>query len=171
MKTLSIVVLGVALAACVTVGNAQPVGDRGMRAGRGERVREMLNLSEETADKIEKLREEHRKNQIALRAKLDAARVEFHSLMRKDSPDEQLAMAKQKEMSAIRGELQAAGLAHRFAVGKLLTPEQRKIWRERAGERLGIGDQGCRGCGGDDDRPMKHRRESRHHRMEGRGRR
>ena len=178
MKTLMMA----ALAAFVTLGTAQTPGGRGPGPGRGEGLREKLNLSDEAAGKIDQLGDEHRKNQIALRAKLAAARVEFRSLMRQDTPDEKLAMAKQKEMSAIREELQAARLAHRFAVSKLLTPEQRKMLKERPGRGFGMrehrgpgfgmGDDGGGGCC-DNDRPMKHRRGShRHrHRMDGRGRR
>ncbi len=152
MKTLIII----ALAAFVTLGNAQPFGGRGGAAVRGGEFRKMLNLDEETAGKIENMRDEHRKNQIALRAKLSAARIDFRSLMRADAPDEKLAMAKQREMSSIRAEMQAARLAHRFAVDKLLTPEQRMLMKEHRGSGFARGRAGMDGCCSD-DRPMKHR--------------
>lgn len=150
----SIIVILVGIAAFIAVGYAGPFGGH----GRGDRdgLRELLKLDDATAEKIGKLRDEHRKGQIALRARLDGSRVDFRSLMRADQPDEKQAMAKQKEMSSIRQEIQAAALAHRFAVGKLLTSEQRIVLREHAGGRYGMGD---------DDAPMKHGK--RHHRQHG----
>ena len=161
MKSL-IIVIG--LAAVVALGNAQPFGERGRGEGRGGDFRDMLNLNDETAAKIEKMRDEHQKRQIALRAKLSAARIDFRSLMRSDAPDEKLAMAKQKEMSAIRAEMREARLAHKLAVGKLLTPEQRKLIKERRGAGFARGGAGMGGCT-DDERPMKRRDGRRHHRQ------
>lgn len=139
---------------------------RGFRSGGGERLKDLLNLSDETADKIEQLGIEHRKNQIALRAKLAGARVDFMALMRRDDPDEKLAMSRQKEMAGIREELQASALAHRFAIAKLLTPEQRKILKEHRGGMMGTdlcdGFRGERGRRFDGREFMKHRRGMRH---------
>lgn len=158
----------IALAAAVTLGNAQPFGDRGPGTGRGEGVRKMLNLSDEAAEKIQKMRDDHRKGQIALRAKLAAARIDFRSMMRADAPDEKLAMAKQKEMSALRAEMEEARFSHRLAVAKLLTPEQRMLMKEHQGEGFGKGRAGSGGCC-DDERPTKHRRQPRHDQRGGRG--
>jgi len=44
--------------------------------------------------------------------------------------DEAALLAKQKEISGIRGELEAAMLRHRLAVGNMLTPEQREHLKE-----------------------------------------
>ena len=166
MRTLLILML----AAFAGTGHAQPGGAlRGPGPGQGERLKELLNLSDETAGKIEKLSVEHRKLRIALRAKLDAARVDFRSLMREDDPDEKLAMAKQKEMSGIREELRSSELAHRFAVSKLLTPEQRKIMKEHRRGMAGVGrvdgTRGERGRRFDERRQMKHPRGMRGRRM------
>ncbi len=160
MKSLIIIALG----AVVTLGNAQPFGDRGRGEGRGGEFRERLNLNEETAAKIEKMGDEHRKGQIALRAKLSAARIDFRSLMRSDAPDEKLALAKQKEISAIRAEMEESRLAHRLAVGKLLTPEQRKLMKEYRGAAFARGGAGMGGCCGG-DRPMEHRDGKKRHRQ------
>lgn len=163
MKSLIII----ALAAAVSLGNAQPAGERGAGQGRGEGFRKMLSLNDETVNKIQKLRDDHRKGQIALRAKLDAARVDFRALMRADAPDEKLAMAKQKEMSAVRAEMQAGRLTHRFAVAKLLTPEQRMQMKEKGNHRFGKGrSDGDECCDG--GRPVKKHRRMGRHEMDGR---
>ena len=181
MKTLVIA----ALVAIVSIGFAQDtdqrVEGRGMGYGRGagkgpgggERMKEMLGIDSATAAKIAKLRDENQKDRIALRAKLETARVEFRAAMRKDPVDEKTAMAKQKEMGSIREQLQTSALEHRFAMEKLLTPEQRRMLREhRGGDRwgdrqgFGRGDRGWRGgdcCGG---HLMKHRRGDRRPPME-----
>jgi Spy/CpxP family protein refolding chaperone len=129
-----------ALAVCVTLGMAQNVPDQGTPPSGRQRLREQLNLSDAQKDQIARLRDENQKNRIALRAKLDAARVEFRSLMRGPDPDEKLVMAKQKEMSAIRDELQASALANRFAMQKVFTPEQRKMMRDGMADRFGMMD-------------------------------
>lgn len=176
MKTVVIA----ALIALASIGYAQPPegrgfgrgSGRGMGPGGGEGMNEMLGIDSATAVKIAKLRDEHQKNRIALRAKLETARVEFRAAMRKEPADEKAAMAKQKEMASIREQLQSSALEHRFAVGKLLTPEQRAKLNARRGDRMkgegmgfGRGDRGGRGCDGEccGDRPMRHRRGDHRH--------
>jgi Spy/CpxP family protein refolding chaperone len=174
MKTLVIA----ALIALVSVSYAQTPERRGagygsgQGRGGGEGMMEMLDLDSATAAKVAKLRDEHQKDRIALRAKLETARVEFRAAMRKDPVDEKAALSKQKEVASVREQLQTSALEHRFAVAKLLTPEQRKIFMDHAGrgammdgEGRGIGRGGRNGCGGDccDDRPMKRGRGDRRH--------
>jgi len=138
MKTILII----ATAGLLSVANAQdrsmgdpPMKDQGgMREGRGLHM--IPDLDEATSAKIDKLRDEHRKEVIALRAKMETARVDFRSMMKKETPDESALLARQKEISGIRGEIEAAKLKHRLAVGKLLTPEQRKVLAERRGRRF-----------------------------------
>lgn len=172
----AVFVLGVA-------GNAQPAGGRGpgrgFGPGPGQDLKETLKLDDATAAKIEKLRDEFRKERIALRAKLETARVEFHSAMRKEEPDEKAALAKQKEMSGIRERIRSSALEHRFAVSRLLTPEQRAALRERGGRGGGFPGDGGNGCdcrdgcdeGGRRMRDGRGARAPRHHRSEGMHRR
>lgn len=179
MKTLVIA----ALIALVSVTYAQTPERRvagydigqGRGMGRGGGMMEMLDLDSATAAKVAKLHDEHQKDRIALRAKLETARVEFRAAMRKDPVDEKSALSRQKEVSSIREQLQTSALEHRFAVAKLLTPEQRKLFMDHAGrggmtggEGYGFGRGGHRGRGGDccDDRPMKRGRGERRHGMD-----
>jgi Spy/CpxP family protein refolding chaperone len=175
MKTMVIA----ALIALASVMYAQPPegrgmgrgmgSGRGMGPGGGEGMMRMLDLDSATAVKVARLHDEQQKNRIALRAKLETARVEFRAAMRKDPMDEKTALSKQKEISSIREQLQTSALEHRFAVAKLLTPEQRRMFRDHMGGGGMMMDEGRRcGGGGDccDDRPMKHRRGDRHPRME-----
>jgi Spy/CpxP family protein refolding chaperone len=142
---------------------------RGMGPGGGEGIVRMLDLDSATAVKVAKLHDEHQKDRIALRAKLETARVEFRAAMRKDPVDEKAALAKRKEMGSIREQLETSALEHRFAVGKLLTPEQRKLLREHAGRGAGamMEDDRGHGDGRYGDGPMRHHRGDRHPRTEG----
>jgi Spy/CpxP family protein refolding chaperone len=163
MKTLVIL----ALAGMMSMANAQAPGRGGPGPGEGRDMKAMLGLDDATASKVEKLRDDHQKNVIALRAKMKTTRVDFQSMMRKDNPDESALLAKQKELSALKGELQESMLKHRLAVAKLLTPEQQKLMREHRG--AGIYSEGGKGRPG---RMMdgRHGRSSmKHHRGSGRG--
>jgi Spy/CpxP family protein refolding chaperone len=131
-------------------------------------MREMLDLDSATAAKIAKLSDEHRKGRIALRAKLETARVDFRAAMRKDPVDEKAALARQKEMASIREQMQTTALEHRFAVAKLLTPDQRKMLKEHMRGRwmtMGDGFDDDHGDGRHGDGPMKHGR-GRHQEMD-----
>ncbi|HLB00128.1 MAG TPA: Spy/CpxP family protein refolding chaperone [Bacteroidota bacterium] len=119
-----------ALAAMISTANAQRLENRDPRPRDGRNLRDSTGLDQATMAKIQKLREDHQKNVIALRAKMKTARVDFRSMRRQDKPDEAALLAKQKEISGIRGELEAAMLRHRLAVGNMLTPEQREHLKE-----------------------------------------
>jgi len=144
MKTFVIL----ALAGLMSMANAQsPTGDP-QGPGKGRNLESIPGLDDATAAKIEQLRTEHMKSVIALRAKTKSAQVDFRSMMRKDNPDESAILSKQKEISSMKGELAASQLKHRFAVMKLLTPEQQKFFQERRGRGIGEGrGKGMRGRG------------------------
>jgi Spy/CpxP family protein refolding chaperone len=125
---------------------------RGMGPGGGEGIAQMLDLDSATAAKVAKLHDEHQKDRIALRAKLETARVEFRAAMRKEPVDEKAALAKRKEMGSIREQIGTSALEHRFAVAKLLTPDQRKLLKDHWGGR------GMMMEDGDGEGSMMHRR-------------
>lgn len=140
MKTLIIL----ALAGLIGTTQAQPFRDGGDRDVQRENLHKILNLDDATTKKIEQLREDHQKKQIALRAKLQTARLEMRTLMRADNLDRAALLAKQKEISGIREEMQTSKLSHRLDVYGLLTPEQQKIWKEHRGDRRGFRKDGVR---------------------------
>ncbi len=138
--------LVLALAGLMSTANAQSP----MRDDTAPRMQQKMEgtpgLDDATAAKIEQLRADHQKAAIALRAKMKAAQVDFRMMMQKDNPDESAILSKQKEISGIRGELAASRLKHQFAVRKLLTPEQQKLFRKHGargiGQGRGMGDRG-----------------------------
>ncbi len=86
-----------------------------------------LELSDEQKEAIEKLHEENRADNLALRKDMMRLRNELQGEMMKDDPSEKTALGISAQMNDIRGELQANRLKTRLAVRKQLTPEQRDM--------------------------------------------
>lgn len=84
-----------------------------------------LNLTAEQTDKIKALRDAHLKDVTPLRDKMFSKRAELKLLWLQASPDQNKIMAVQKEIRALRDQLEDHRTGHRLAVFNLLTPEQR----------------------------------------------
>jgi len=147
MKTIFILTL----AALMSTANAQRatrVTSDSPESGRDRDLKTILELDDATAEKIEKLRIDYQKNLITLRAKMKTVKVDFRSMMKKDTPDESAILSKQKEIFGIKSDIRESGLKHRFAVAKLLTAEQKELLREHRGRGIGKGRRdGLRGRG------------------------
>jgi Spy/CpxP family protein refolding chaperone len=136
MKQLLAVVL---IAALSTVAYAQPAPgpgrDRAPHVGQGFHggpggVMAKLNLTEDQQAQVEKLRLDLQKKQVALRSKVDIARLEIKEMFNAPSPDRSAIEKKMKEVSDLQFQQKLNGLDHLFAVKTILTPEQQKLWKE-----------------------------------------
>jgi Spy/CpxP family protein refolding chaperone len=141
-----------------SVAMAQPrkMGDG--RPMRGIPVIEKLNLSDDQRKQVDKLHSDLQKKQIALRAKIQSARVDVRDAFREDKPDRAKIEAKLSEITKAQGEMKNNQVAFWFDVNKILTPDQQKIWKQAAMMHRRAGE-GMRGG----HRPLHHKRMMDHH--------
>lgn len=99
-----------------------------------EKMDQMLNLTDEQEAKIEKLRGEMQRTMVQNRSKIQIARIDLRELMDADTPDRGAIEKKFKEISDLQVKQRMAMFDHRADVEKLLTPDQKKIWKEHRGE-------------------------------------
>jgi len=88
-----------------------------------------LKLTEEQRKEIEKIRFEAEKQAIAQRAKIAAARVDLRQLFRTEAPDKAAIEKKIAEISQLTTQAAQARIGNWFAINKLLTADQQKIWK------------------------------------------
>ena len=127
---------------------------------------ERAPLSDEQRRRIEDIHYSHRKHAIEMKANLESATLELGRLMHADSPDRRAIDAQIDRMAGMRASLLKERVAGMFEVRSVLTPEQRREWRQRF-HRPGMGP-GMRRMHGSDD-PMEPGRHERgmHQGMEG----
>jgi len=130
----------------------------GFCGGPDERAFSQLNLTADQTAKIKALREAHLKDVTPLREKMFSKRNELRLLWLKDNPDEAKILAVQKEMRALRDQLEDKRTSHRIAAFKVLTPEQQQkmqAFGPGSGKGRGPGFGGCPrgGAGGGPDGP------------------
>ena len=124
------------------------VGSRNLRdraVGRAQGMREMareLNLTATQKDRLEDVRDQHRRKAIAMRADLEVARLDMRKLMRADQPDRRAIEAQIDRTSAMRAELQKARMAALLDARAILTPQQREKLKELRGSRSLMGGMG-----------------------------
>ena len=117
----------------VSFASAQPRmrwGGHMPQGGGRERIAEKLNLTEDEQKQFDKLSSDLEKKQIALRSRIQTARVELRDLIRSDSPDQAKIEAKQSEISKLETDLKLNRTGFWFDVNKILTPEQQKEWKK-----------------------------------------
>ena len=83
-----------------------------------------LNLTPEQMQKMQALRESFLKEKIPLRNELMLKRLELRGLWVQTNPDEEKLLAKQKEINALKAQLQEKGIKNRLEMRKILSPEQ-----------------------------------------------
>ena len=106
-----------------TILQAQP----GM-GWRHAQMKEKLNLTETQETQLEKLRNDHQKSMIDLRAKLQKAKVEAREVMSKDDFKRSDYLAAQEKISKIQNEIHSTAANHRMDVVDILNKDQRKIF-------------------------------------------
>ena len=100
--------------------------------GASEKGCAIPNLTPDQAAKMEKLKFEHQKALILLQADQKTKRLELHQLMF-EKADQKKLEAKIDELAKVGADIQKKCLAHRNAVGSLLTDEQKKALEQRCG--------------------------------------
>jgi Spy/CpxP family protein refolding chaperone len=83
-----------------------------------------LNLTAEQSQKIQAMREGFFKETLPLRNEMQIKKLELRTLWAQTNPDQDKILAKQREVNALRAQLQEKGTQHRLEMRKVLTPEQ-----------------------------------------------
>ncbi len=104
-----------------------------------------LNLTDSQKKDVEKLNTDFAKQRVDQQAKIKTAQIDLHSLMKADAPSKEAIEKKIGEIADLQAQNRVLGVEHWFAVNKLLTPDQQKIWknvlertpRQRLAMRLG----------------------------------
>lgn len=130
--------LAVLTLATVTLAFGQPGGGQKVviqRDVRGpEKMSKLLNLSADQEAKIQKLRTDMQRLMVQHRSKVQLARIDLRELMDAEAPDRSAIEKKFREISDLQVKQKMTTFDHRAEVEKLLTPEQKKIWREHRRE-------------------------------------
>ena len=130
--------LGAALALTTSLALAQGYGP-GMMGGYGPGPGMMmgggpmmasLNLSSEQKDKVFALHEQMRAKNFGTMGKLHSEQFKLQKLMRADSVDSKAVVEQQKKVDEVRREMLASHLEMRKQMEAILTPEQRKQYRQ-----------------------------------------
>jgi len=150
MKKLMTMIAVIALVAIMVSPAAAWKG--GMRGDYGsgidDRMAANLNLTAEQTAQIKSLQEAQLKEIQPLQNKLYSKRSELRLLWLQQSPDQSKITAADREIRALRDQIQDKMTSHRLATFKILTPEQQtKLQAYGAGRGYGSG-KGMRGYGG-----------------------
>lgn len=89
-----------------------------------------LKLTDEQKKDVQKIKFDLMQKQIDLRSKLAHARLEYQQLTSGDSPDQAAIAAKIDEIATLQSQMKKNLLGGWFAINKILTPEQQKIWKK-----------------------------------------
>jgi Spy/CpxP family protein refolding chaperone len=122
------------LAASVAVAQPRPEG-RMQRNTDGpgpmhDRIVRNLDLKDDQKKEFENLSSAMMKQQIDLRSKVAAARVDFRDLTRADKPDKAAITAKLDEITRLQGQMKTNHVQFWFDVNRLLTADQQKTWKK-----------------------------------------
>ena len=144
MKTskISIVVL---LALTLTLGLAayswsRPWGG-GMGEGMGGGMKCATNLTPDQAGKLFDLKEKFRNDTAEVRKQMVVKRAELAALWKAETPDEKAIVAKQKELTALRGKMAEKSVPLRLEIHKI-APELAQghgMWGKGHGGGMGAG--------------------------------
>lgn len=134
----------------ISIAFSQGTGRRGRGFGRdldrGKRIADKtqteLNLTKEQQKKLQSLRIDFAKETVKLRNDMQIKSLELRQLWLADELDEEAILAKAKEVSELRSQLNEKRILHRIAATKILTKEQRA---KLSTGRLGRGDRPGRG--------------------------
>ncbi len=124
MKKLSILTVAI-LFFSASLSFAQPWGGgRGPGFGRPY-IDPSLNLTQEQADKLQKMQESYLKEITPLQNRLFTRRAEMRLLWEDANPDREKLLEKQKEVNDIQRQIEEKATMHRLELQAVLTPEQR----------------------------------------------
>jgi Spy/CpxP family protein refolding chaperone len=100
------------------------------------RVLRELKLTDDQQKSIGNLRFEMRKKAVEQQAQLKTAQLELAELFKADQPNQSAIQKKVGEISMVQSQQRLLRVDHWFAVNKLLTPDQQKIWKKVSGQLL-----------------------------------
>ena len=83
-----------------------------------------LNLTSEQTQKMQALQENFFKESLPLRNAMQIKQLELSTLWVQANPDQEKLLAKQKEINALRTQLQEKATLNHLEMRKILTPEQ-----------------------------------------------
>ncbi len=135
LSLLLVLVLALSLGLAGSVG-AQPMG-KGMGHGPG-----MMNLTPEQAGKIFDLKEKMHTDTAGLRKQMMVKHAELAALWKAEKPDQTAIQAKQKEVNALRDQMQEKWTAFRLEAKKIAPNFEMGM-----GKGHGKGKGGCCGMG------------------------
>ena len=152
----------------ISVAFSQGYGRRG-KSGSGVANWEKteLNLTKEQLEEIQPLRANLDEETLQLRNEMQIKALEYQQLWTADELDEEAIVAKSKEISDLKDQLQEKMIRHRLDIAKVLTKEQRASFAQTG--RFGRGRGSMHGGGGYGRGQMHGGRGSRYSQMHGRG--
>jgi Spy/CpxP family protein refolding chaperone len=100
------------------------------------RVLRELKLTDDQKKSIENLRFEMRKKAVEQQAQMKTARLELAELFKADQPNQSAIQKKLGDISQLQSQQRLLRVDHWFAVNKLLTPDQQKIWKKASAQLL-----------------------------------
>ena len=115
-----------------------------------KRLESKLNLTDAQKDQIEKLRLDHQKAMVDLKAKLEKAMIESREVISKDDFSRSEYLAAHNKMAKLREDIQLASANHRMDVLDLMSKDQRKILAEERKFEKRQNKSGKKGRGGCD---------------------
>ncbi|MEK6650076.1 MAG: periplasmic heavy metal sensor [Bacteroidota bacterium] len=137
MKRLISLLVALSLLGTLSLAIQDPPADRGPG-----RMLDRLVLTDQQKPEFERLQADHMKKMIDQIAKVATTGVDLRTLLREEAPQKAAIEKKMKEIADLRTQVQLARLEHWFAVQKILTPEQQKVWKsalEQPGSRHHMG--------------------------------
>ena len=98
-----------------------------------------LGLTDKQKADMAALRTEMEKSLVGIQAKIKLARIDMKALATADTPDKSAIEGKLKEINDLQYQEKKEGVDHLFAVYALLTPEQKKMFKNQIAARLSGG--------------------------------
>ncbi|MDQ5986873.1 MAG: hypothetical protein CSYNP_02606 [Syntrophus sp. SKADARSKE-3] len=135
---MSLMIIGLTVVAYGWDGGGRGPGF-GPCAGGDMKMLSKLNLTAEQTEKIRDLRQANLKETKPLMDKMFAKRGDLKILWLEKNPNQDKIMAAQKELRALRDQMQDKMTVHRLAVMKILTPEQQSKLQSYMGRGMGRG--------------------------------
>jgi len=152
MKKVFVASIVAALVLVGSMGAVQawgPGGEPGFGCPGG-RMADLLQPSPEQMSQWKEMRGKFRGEILPLRSQLVARHLELKALMIQPDADLEAIQTKQKEVIALRTQIQEKAMAHQLAFRQTLSPEQIQTWgtwrADRSCRAYGSG-HGCHGKG------------------------
>jgi Spy/CpxP family protein refolding chaperone len=95
-----------------------------------------LKLTDEQKKEVDRLRSETAKEMIDQHGKIAKSEIELHDLFKADTPDKSAIEKKMQAIADLKVEAKMIHINNWFAVNKLLTPEQQKVWKKFLNNRV-----------------------------------